>query len=107
MHESHSSTSRSTTAFRAESTSFPPHSTTQGKSSQKGGRPDPYMPRDIFVNYSSKPGNIDLLSYGTSLTRALPSGSIGFEEEKYSSFVTMKATGTLGAWELKKTTIKL
>ena len=77
----------------------------QGEEVRKGQ--DPYMPRDIFSRFSCQPGQTELTSHGMTLTKALPAGSIGFEQEKYADFVALKASGTLGAWQLKNNTFKL
>jgi hypothetical protein len=68
---------------------------------------DPYMPRDIFSLYTCRPGQTDLTSFGQTLTKTPPPGSIGFEQSKYADFVALKASGTLGAWELTKSTVTL
>ena len=76
-------------------------------SSGRGTGSRAYMPRDVFSQYSCQPGASDLASFGLTLTQSPPPGSIGFEQEKYADYVSLKASGTLGAWRLKKTTVKL
>ena len=78
-------------------------SSAKTKDGERGG---PYMPRDVFTQYCSQPGSTGLMASGSTLT-ALPPGSIGFEQEAYADFVALKASGTLGAWELKKRTVRL
>lgn len=66
----------------------------------------PYMPRDVFVTYTCKPGRTDLEATGTRLAKRTTSG-IGFEQKKYEAFVARKAAGTLGKWELERKTVQL
>ncbi|GAX73087.1 hypothetical protein CEUSTIGMA_g540.t1 [Chlamydomonas eustigma] len=66
----------------------------------------PYHPRDVFVMYSSHAAPNELISAGMALTKP-PPGGIGFERRKYERFVTQKAAGTLGQWELSKETMQL
>jgi hypothetical protein len=56
--------------------------------------------------YSSRAAPSELTLAGVTLTKP-PPGGIGFERRKYERFVTQKAAGTLGRWELSKETIKM